>query len=72
MSPLEKIKLFRLKNDATVKVGCVLLMIVVPLLLHAKFGRNDHREDAPHFIQKNDDAAVNIFQRARLYPEKHV
>ena len=50
MSPLEKFKLFRLKNDATVNVRCVVLMIVVSLLLHAEFGRNDHRKDAPYFI----------------------
>ena len=25
-------------------------MVVVSILPHAKFGRNDHREDAPHFI----------------------
>ena len=31
------------------KVGCVFSMIVVSLLLHAEFRRNDHREDAPHF-----------------------
>ena len=24
-------------------------MIVVSLLLHAEFGPNDHRKDAPHF-----------------------
>ena len=32
------------------KVGCVFLMVVVSLLPNAEFGRNDHREDAPHFI----------------------
>ena len=31
------------------KVGCVFAMVVVSILPHAKFGRNDHREDAPHF-----------------------
>ena len=29
------------------KVGCVCLM--VPMLPHAEFGRNDHREDVTHF-----------------------
>ena len=24
-------------------------MVVVPFLPHVEFGRNDHREDAPHF-----------------------
>ena len=28
-------------------------MIVVSLLPHVKFRRNDHREDAPHFIQRD-------------------
>ena len=31
------------------KIWCVFLMVVVSILLHAEFGRNDHREDAPHF-----------------------
>ena len=32
------------------KVGCDFPMGVVTLLLHADFGRNDHREGALHFI----------------------
>ena len=32
------------------KVRCVFLMIGVSILLHAEIGRNDHREDALHFI----------------------
>ena len=32
------------------KVGCVFLMVVVPMLPHAKFGRNDRGEYALHFI----------------------
>ena len=31
------------------KMGCVFLMVDVSLLPHAEFGRNDYREDAPHF-----------------------
>ena len=31
------------------KVGCIFPMVVVYLLPQAEFGRNDHREDAPHF-----------------------
>ena len=30
------------------KEGC-LPMVVVLILPHVEFGRNDHREDAPHF-----------------------
>ena len=33
------------------KVGCVFLVVVVSMLLHAEIGRNDHRECAPHFIK---------------------
>ena len=33
------------------KVGCVFPMVVVSLLLHAEFGPNDHRKDAPHFMK---------------------
>jgi len=32
------------------KVGYVFLMVDVAILPHVEFGRNDHREDAPHFI----------------------
>ena len=32
------------------KVGCVIAMVAVSILPHAKIERNDHREDAPHFI----------------------
>ena len=31
------------------KVGCVFLMVVVPMLPHAEFGRSDHREYALRF-----------------------
>ena len=30
------------------KVGCVFLMVVVYMLLHAEIGRNDHREGGPN------------------------
>ena len=26
-------------------------MVIVPILSHAEFGRNDFRENAPHFIK---------------------
>ena len=32
------------------KVGRVILMVVVSMLPHAEIGRNEHRENAPHFI----------------------
>ena len=31
------------------KVGCVFSMVVNSILPHAEFGRNDHREDVPHY-----------------------
>ena len=31
-------------------VGCIFSMIIVSILLHAGFGPNEHREDAPHFM----------------------
>ena len=31
------------------KVGCLFPIVVVCILPEAEFGRNDHREDAPHF-----------------------
>ena len=37
-------------TDWNYKVGCVFAMVVVSILPHAEFGRNDqHREEAPHF-----------------------
>ena len=38
------------KNLYIFKVGCVFPMVLVSILPHAEFGRNDHRENAPHFI----------------------
>ena len=32
-----------------IKVGCVFAMVIVSILPHEKFGRNDHRKDTPHF-----------------------
>ena len=40
-----------LKSDMTHEVGCVYLMVVVSILFHAEFERNDHREDVLHFIK---------------------
>ena len=34
----------------SVKVGCVVPIVVVYILLHAEFGRNDHPEDAPILV----------------------
>ena len=36
-------------NLTLIKVGCVFAMVIVYKLPHAKFGRNDYREDRPHF-----------------------
>ena len=33
-------------------MGCVFAIVVVSMLPHAEFGRNDHREDTPHFIER--------------------
>ena len=46
------------------KVGCVFLMVVVSLLPNAEFGRNDHREDAPHFI--NFERRYRYFSKNKL------
>ena len=35
------------------KVGCVFPMVIVSILPHAVFRRNDHRKDAPHFMCDN-------------------
>ena len=33
------------------QVGCAFTMVVVSILLHAEFGQNDHRSNAPHFMK---------------------
>ena len=51
------------------KVGCVFPMVAVPILPHAEFGRNDHREYALHFIK-----SMSLFFINRSYgmnPENH-
>ena len=35
--------------DRRSKVGYVFLMVIISILLHAEFGRNDQREDASYF-----------------------
>ena len=35
-----------------IKVKCVFPTVVGAILPHTEFGRNDHREDASHFIFK--------------------
>ena len=37
-------------NCIQYKVEWILPMVIVSILLHVEIGRNDHREDAPHFI----------------------
>ena len=34
------------------QVWWIFPLVVVSMLLHAEFGRNDHREDAPHCIKR--------------------
>ena len=41
------------------KEGCVFPMVFISLLLHAEFGQNDHREDAPYF--RSDQMYLQIF-----------
>ena len=43
------------------KAGCVFLMDVVSILPDAEFGRNSHREDAPHF-SRNPIASLDMNQ----------
>ena len=42
------------------KVGCVFPMVTVSILLHVEFGRNDHREDAPHFTITISEAFIDF------------
>ena len=47
------------------KVGRVFPMVVFSILPHAEFGRNDHREDTPHFIYRSVWREIRLifFQR---------
>ena len=40
---------FKVSNRVRSKVGCVFPMVVVSLLPHAEFRRNDHRQVVPRF-----------------------
>ena len=59
-------------------VGCIFVMVTVHMLPHAEFGRNDHREDAPHFNNpikgikwQNMTKLSTYFERAcRAYSKK--
>ena len=51
------------------KLQCVFPIVVVSVLPHADFGRNDHREDVPHFNikqslltcwNKNNNSCINF------------
>ena len=42
-------KSFREKNMIFPKLTCVFPMVIVSIMPHAEFGRNDHRGDEPHF-----------------------
>ena len=46
------------------EVGCVLPTVFVSILSHAEFGRNDHGEDASHFI---NDVFSPYVRRSKLY-----
>ena len=35
------------------ELGCVVRMVVDSILLHAEYGPNDHRKDAPPFIRRS-------------------
>ena len=53
------------------KVGCVFAMVVVSILPHLEFGRNDREEDAPHFgvvekITVSDKNIQDMIQLLRL------
>ena len=52
------------------KMGCVFPIIVVSILLHTKFGPNDHRVDTPHFIrgQEVNGKAQRNFLKSRTRP----
>ena len=43
------------------KVEWVLPMVFVSILPQAEFGRNDHWQDAPHFIKKFKGSTINRF-----------
>ena len=55
-SKVHKFSLITKLENSDCKVGCVFLMFVVSMLLHAEIGRNNHREGAPHLLYKSLEA----------------
>jgi len=37
-------------------------MIVVPILLHAELGRNENRDNGPHYIMRKDIIIVVLLE----------
>ena len=61
---IKKSNFYRKKrNDC--KVECVLFMVVISMQPHAKIGKNDHRESAPHFSPK---MIIDVFGALFLSP----
>ena len=56
------------------KVGCVFLMVAVPMLPHAEFGQTDHGEDASHFtiVQIHRLSSINIFYLAIIIQHSNI
>ena len=49
-----------MRSTGVIKEGCTFLMVAVPMLTHAEFGRNDHRECALHFKTSVFDKNVHV------------
>jgi len=44
------------------KLGCVVRMVVVSMLPHAERGPNDHRKDAPPFMNLRETEKLTIYE----------
>ena len=51
MTPLKKTRFIVLLMVQYIKVTCLIPMVVVSLLPHAEFGRNEYRENALQFMK---------------------
>ena len=54
------------KTDLRIKVECIFPVVIVSMLHHAVFGRNDYGEDAPHGIFRLTYANMNSPSRIEL------
>ena len=62
----------KLLGEHFYKVECVFPMVIVYMLPHAEFERNDHRDDALHFMKNGVLSDISDSQLQAVAPENWV